>query len=122
MRHVIGLVTAGMKLRVVLLNVQLEWAPARSKEEQDEGRRLHAEAAERSTGRARALLEAARVDYAWVMRVGDEAEEIVALARARKCSQIVMGMRGRGAIARVILGSVSLKTLQLSVVPVTIVK
>jgi len=121
-RHIIGLAAAGMNLRVLLVNVQLEWAPARSEEEKDEGRRLHAEAAEQATRRARALLEAARVPYESVMRVGDEAQTIVALARAKNCRQIVMGMRGRGAIARVVLGSVSLKTLQLAELPVTIVK
>ncbi|HZS66903.1 MAG TPA: universal stress protein [Burkholderiales bacterium] len=121
-RHVIGTAAAGMKQQVLLLNVQLEWAPARSKEEKDEGRRLHAEAADQATRRARALLEAAGLPYESAMRVGDEAGEIAALARARKCSQIVMGMRGRGAIARVVLGSVSLKTLRLAEVPVTIVK
>jgi nucleotide-binding universal stress UspA family protein len=33
-----------------------------------------------------------------------------------------MGMRGRGALARVVLGSVSMKTLQLAEVPVTLVR
>ena len=121
-RHVIGLAAAGMKLHVLVVNVQLEWAPAHSTEEKDEGRRLHAEAAEQATRRARALIKAAGIPYESIMRVGDEAEKIVALARARKCSQIAMGMRGLGAIARVVLGSVSLKTLQLAQVPVTIVK
>lgn len=122
MRHVVRAAAAGMKVRVLLVNVQPEWAPARSREEKDEGRRLHAEAAERATRRASALLKAGGVPYECVMRVGDEATEIVALAAARNCGQIVMGMRGRGAIARVILGSVSLKTLQLADVPVTLVR
>jgi nucleotide-binding universal stress UspA family protein len=122
LRHVIGFAAAGMKLEVLLLNVQLEWAPAISDEEREEGRRLHAEAADRATRRARSLLEAAGVPYEWVMRVGNEAEEIVALARSRKCGQIVMGMRGLGALARIVIGSVSLKTIQLADVPVTLVK
>ncbi|HSE01400.1 MAG TPA: universal stress protein [Burkholderiales bacterium] len=42
--------------------------------------------------------------------------------RAQRCDQIVMGMRGRGAIARVVLGSVSVKTLQPADAPVTLVK
>ncbi|HEX7054285.1 MAG TPA: universal stress protein [Burkholderiales bacterium] len=121
-RHVIGLASAGMRLRAVLVNVQPEWAPARSAQEEREGRRLHAEASARATRRARSLLEAAGVPYEAVLRVGSAPEQIVRLARARKCRQIVLGMRGLGALARVVLGSVSLKTLQLADVPVTLVR
>ena len=37
-RHVVGLHVAGMALRVLLVNVQPEWAPARSSEEEKEGK------------------------------------------------------------------------------------
>ena len=121
-RHVIGLAAGRMTFEVLLVNVQPEWAPERSKREKDEGRRLHAAAAGRATRRARALLEGAALRYEPVMRVGDAAEEITALARRRNCRQIVIGMRGLGGIARIVLGSVSLKTLQLAPMPVTIVK
>jgi nucleotide-binding universal stress UspA family protein len=121
-RHVIGLGAAGMSLQVLLLNVQPEWAPARSREEEKEGKRLHEQAAERATRRSRALLEAAGIPYESRMLIGDAAESIVKLARTRDSSHIVMGMRGRGALARVVLGSVSMKTLQLAKVPVTLVK
>ena len=122
MRHVIGLRAAGMALRVLLLSVQPEWAPARSKEDENEGKRLHVQAAARATRSVRALLEAAGVPYENRMLVGSPAEIIVRLASTQRCSQIVMGMRGRGAVARVMLGSVSMKTLQLARVPVTLVK
>ena len=121
-RHVIGLCAAGMAVRVLLLNVQPEWAPARSTEEEEEGKRLHARAADRATRRAGALLKAAGIPYDERMRVGPAAESIVKLARTSRCSHIVMGMRGLGAVARVVLGSVSLKVLQLADVPVTLVK
>lgn len=120
-RHVIGLRAAGLAVQVLLLNVQPEWAPARSTEDEKEGKRLHAQAADRATRRSRALLEAAGIPYESRMLVGDAAESIVNLARTRRCSQIVMGMRGRGALARVVLGSVSMKTLQLAQIPVTLV-
>ena len=121
-RHVVGLHVAGMALRVLLVNVQPEWAPARSSEEEKEGERLHVQAADAATRRARSLLEAAGIPYENRMLVGSAAQAIVKLARKTGSSQIVMGMRGHGALARVVLGSVSLKTLQLADVPVTLVK
>jgi len=121
-KHVIALHESGLSVRVLLVNVQLPWAPARDREEESEGNRLHARATARATRSARALLERAKVPHKSLMLVGDEAASIVKLARARRCAQIVMGMRGRGAIARVVLGSVSMKTLQLADTPVTLVK
>ena len=120
-RHVVELHAAGMALRVLLLNVQPEWAPARSSEEEKEGKRLHVQAADAATRRARSLLQAAGIRYENRMLVGSAAQAIVKLARKTGCSHIVMGMR-QGAFARVVLGAVSLKTLQLADVPVTVVK
>jgi nucleotide-binding universal stress UspA family protein len=40
----------------------------------------------------------------------------------RRARSLVMGMRGLGAVARLVLGSVSMKVLQLADVPVTLVK
>jgi nucleotide-binding universal stress UspA family protein len=122
LKHVIAMRKSGMSLRVLLINVQPPWAPARDREEEREDKRLHARAAARATRSARALLERSKVPYESRMLVGDEAASIVKLARAQRCAQIVMGMRGRGAIARVVLGSVSMKTLQLADTPVTLVK
>ena len=50
-RHVIRLSVSGMALHVVLLNVQEEWAPSRSRAEEEEGKRLHTQAANRATRR-----------------------------------------------------------------------
>jgi nucleotide-binding universal stress UspA family protein len=121
-RHVIALRAAGMALQVVLLNVQPDWAPPRSDDEDNEGKQLHVQAAGRATRRARALLEAAQVPYESRMLVGSAAQSIVRLARTGGCRLIVMGMRGHGAVARAVLGSVSLKTLQLATTAVTLVK
>ena len=121
-RHVIRLRASGMELRALVLNVQEEWAPARSSKEEREGKRLHARAANVATRRARALLIAAGVAYEVRMLVGPVAVQILKLARESRCRHIVMGMRGRGAIARVALGSVSMKVLQLAEIPVTLVK
>jgi nucleotide-binding universal stress UspA family protein len=121
-KHVVGLQSTGAALRVLLLNVQPRWAPALSEEDAAEGRRLHQQAATRALRSARALLEQAKTPYETRMLVGDAAEHIVKLARTQRCSHIVLGRRGRSAMARVVLGSVSMKVLQLADRPVTLVK
>ena len=73
-RHVVQLHAAGMALRVLLLNVQPEWAPARSSEEEKEGKRLHVRAADAATRRARSMLEAAGIPYENRMLVGPAAQ------------------------------------------------
>lgn len=60
-KHVVGLHANGMALQVLLLNVQPEWAPARSRDEERERVRLHLEATERETRSAKALLAQAGV-------------------------------------------------------------
>lgn len=39
-----------------------------------------------------------------------------------KCTHIIMGTRGRGRVAALVLGSVALKVVQLARIPVTLVK
>ena len=53
--------------------------------------------------------------------VGDPAEEIVDAAKRGEADMIVVGRRGRGQVASLLFGSVSLKTLQLASCPVMIV-
>lgn len=54
--------------------------------------------------------------------VGDIAPTIAQHAQARGCDLIVMGSRGMGAIATLLMGSVASKVVHLSPVPVTLVK
>jgi nucleotide-binding universal stress UspA family protein len=121
-KHVIALHTSGMALQVLLLNVQPEWAPPRSRDEKREGVRLHLAAGERATRSAKSLLALAGVPFKSALRVGPAAEHILKLAREKRCDQIVMGSRGRGALAGLVLGSVAMKVLQLAGVPVTVVR
>jgi nucleotide-binding universal stress UspA family protein len=121
-RHVIAMARSSAVLKVLLLNVQPPWAPARSEEERLEGARLHARAAKRATRGAESLLVAAGVACESRMRVGDPARVILAAARQERCDTIVMGTRGRGAIAGLVLGSVAMKVVQLARVPVTLVR
>lgn len=53
---------------------------------------------------------------------GDPALSIIKHAVSESVDEIVMGTRGRGRIAQVLLGSVAAKVIQLATVPVTLVK
>ena len=121
-RHVVALHAAGMAVRALIVNVQPPWAPARRSDAPGEGRRSHGKAAAEATARPRELLEAAGIDCERYMLVGEPAESIVALARARGCTDIVMGMRALSPLASSIAGSLSAKVLESADVPVTLVK
>jgi nucleotide-binding universal stress UspA family protein len=53
---------------------------------------------------------------------GEPGETIADAARSLRCSMIVMGTRGQGAVGNLLLGSVATKVIHLSKVPVTLVK
>jgi len=80
-------------------------------------------------GKARATLDAARrraLEAQVAMRSeiveGDPVDEILSLADNRGVDLIVMGSRGRGALAGALLGSVSSDVLQHANVPVLVAK
>jgi nucleotide-binding universal stress UspA family protein len=52
---------------------------------------------------------------------GDPASCIARLAADTGADLVVMGTRGRGALAHAVFGSIALKTVQWSAVPVTLV-
>jgi nucleotide-binding universal stress UspA family protein len=54
--------------------------------------------------------------------VGEVADIIVRYAQDQKCDQLVMGIRGMGALSNMIMGSVATKVLHLSDMPVLCVK
>jgi nucleotide-binding universal stress UspA family protein len=56
-----------------------------------------------------------------LVEIGDPAKRIVDVASARQAGLIVLGRRGIGAIAQLLLGSVSYKVVQTSKCPVVIV-
>jgi len=53
---------------------------------------------------------------------GDIAKSIVDLAITRGCDSIVMGTHGRGAVGKLLLGSIATKIIHLAPMPVTLVK
>jgi nucleotide-binding universal stress UspA family protein len=56
------------------------------------------------------------------VRIGAAATEVVDCAQANRCDAILMGTRGLGAVAGVMLGSVARQVVHLASVPVTLVK
>jgi nucleotide-binding universal stress UspA family protein len=84
-----------------------------------QGQRLAAAAFDR----VRLLAESKGVPVETAVLEGNEpSEQIVEAARSRGADQIVMASRGRTGAARLFLGSVASKVLELSPVPVLIVK
>jgi nucleotide-binding universal stress UspA family protein len=73
--------------------------------------------------RVRLLAERSGVAIETAMLEGDRpAEQIVEAARTAGADQIVMASRGRTGAARLLLGSVAARVLELSPVPVLVVK
>jgi len=68
-----------------------------------------------------ALLDHAGVRYTSQWVVGPVAETIVEHARAMRCDSVWMGTRGSGAVTAMILGSVVVKVLHISTIPVVVV-
>jgi nucleotide-binding universal stress UspA family protein len=56
------------------------------------------------------------------VRIGHAAHEIAACAVEQHCDAIVMGTRGLGRVAGLVLGSVASKVVHLTTLPVTLVK
>ena len=71
---------------------------------------------------AQAQVFEAGIDCIAQVRVGHPAEAIAACAAENGCDAIVMGTRGMGAVADLVLGSVAHKVVHLAPMPVTLVK
>jgi nucleotide-binding universal stress UspA family protein len=113
-------VSMGRNGLLLVINVQTGMAPSRYV-----SRQMIAEHQDRLSGEAlkaaHALLKRRKLDAAISVHIGDPAKTIVALAKRRGC-EIVMGNRGRGRVAGLLLGSVALKVIQLAPCPVTVIK
>ena len=123
-RHVIALAGKRDAMEIHLLNVQ-EAADAwevRGFMTPEEIRRQQLQHGRRQLKRAEALLGRARVRYVSHVLIGDVAATITRFARRKGCARIIMGTRGMGTVANLLLGSVATKVIHLTRLPVTLVK
>jgi|SRR5690349_3157018 nucleotide-binding universal stress UspA family protein len=84
--------------------------------------RYYSEEGDAKLAAAKRLLDAARIPYEPRVLVGQVAESIVKHARAKRCDLIYVGNRGAGAVANAFIGSTASRVLQLSDLPVMLVK
>ena len=85
-------------------------------------KQYHQEEGLKSLQNTRDLLDQAGIAYQYHITVGDPAEMIVRFAAEKHYDLIVMGPRGKGNIQGLLLGSVTNKVMQLSSIPVLLVK
>lgn len=121
--EIVRLVRDGLRLQVLLLNVQpeiVEWQThGIGKEASIAHRRdLGADACTRGL----ALLEGVGVECEIDMQMGEIAPTIVRVSQERGVGLIAMGTRGMSAIVSLVIGSNATKVLHLSTIPVLLVK
>lgn len=85
-------------------------------------RRFHEQEGLKALVAARARLDPAGIRYVFHVGAGEPAEVIARYAEEKGCDQIVMGTRGLGGVASMLLGSVAIKVIHLSKVPVLLIK
>ena len=71
---------------------------------------------------AQAVVQSAGLLSVCHVRIGRPGDEIAACAAEQDCDAVVMGKRGMGAAAGLLLGSVATKVVHAAQVPVTLVK
>jgi nucleotide-binding universal stress UspA family protein len=82
----------------------------------------HADNFARMLAPARKLLARSQIEREYVEVVGEAADGILKMVKKTKADAVVMGSRGNGALRGTLIGSVSMKILAHSAVPVTIVR
>ena len=85
-------------------------------------RQHHKEEGMKALASAMQKLDAAGVPYVHHISVGEPAEVIAQFASEKQCDEILMGTRGAGGAANLLLGSVTTKVIHLAHVPVLLVK
>lgn len=110
-------------LEIHLINVQAPFSNDISRfVSHEQIAEFHRQESEQALQGARQLLDDAGVKYRCHIEVGNIAETITALANTLQCDQIVMGTHGRGAFKEFVMGSIPLKVLALSEIPVLLIK
>ncbi|MGS7252422.1 universal stress protein [Pseudomonas anuradhapurensis] len=126
-RYLIGLIQDGGLLggnvEVHLLNVQ-PLLPTRIANDmsEDELDRYYGDKSAEDSRKAEVLLKQEGIAFAMHALQGDAASQIVACSHFLECDSIILGSHGSGFLAGIFLGSVAAKVIQLSDIPITLVK
>lgn len=83
---------------------------------------FHREAGDAALAPAKEKLAQAGLPYSSHLLIGEAAPAIVEFAKNKGCSMIVMGAHGFGHVMGLFMGSVTGKVVQLSTVPVLLIK
>src|ERR1051326_4060756 len=105
-----------------LLNVQRSFPGTVRMIAADEAKRFHHDEGIKALAPARKLLDAAGVKYSYHIGVGEIGEVVTQYIKEKNIDQVVMGTRGAGSVANMLLGSVATRVLHLVEVPVLLVK
>ncbi|GAA5786355.1 universal stress protein [Chitiniphilus shinanonensis] len=108
--------------QVCLLNVQPDLRPGYRSLSALEIDKLTQQQGERALYDAVRRVEAAGLPFDTRIETGAPAPTIARVAEEIGADQIFMGSQGHGAIAAFVLGSVAVKTLSLTTLPVTLVR
>jgi nucleotide-binding universal stress UspA family protein len=108
-------------LEIHLLNVQRPF-PGTVRGVREQAEQYHHDEGIKALAGARKLLDDAGLKYAYHISVGEAGEVIAHFCKDKQIEQVVMGTRGAGAVANMLLGSVATKVLHLVEVPVLLVK
>ena len=108
-------------LEIHLLNVQRPF-PGTVRGVHEQAEKYHHDEGIKALAGARKLLDDAGLKYTYHISVGEAGEVIAHFCRDKGIQQVVMGTRGAGAVANMLLGSVATKVLHLVDVPVLLVK
>ena len=108
-------------LELHLLNVQHPF-PGTISGVHEQAERYHHDEGAKALADARKALDAAGLKYVYHIIVGEAGEVIARFVKDKNIEQVVMGTRGAGSVANMLLGSVATKVLHLVEVPVLLVK
>jgi nucleotide-binding universal stress UspA family protein len=112
---------AGSSVSILVLNVQPPLPPSRFVSRAMIAE-FHSRRSEAALKPATAVIERMGLEADRYVRVGEPAATIASFAKKTGCSEIVLGTRGLGRVAGLVLGSIALKVIHLASVPVTLVK
>ena len=122
-RHVIKLVKDGEPIEIHLINVQ---PPFHGDVTTFVGKKTvddyHREEAEKALVSARQILDEAGLKYKTHIAVGSAGETVCEFAKRLEIDKIIMGTRGLGGLAGLLMGSVATDVIKNAHVPVTLVK